>query len=97
MRTPFCDRAGAGLETGLVARNVATLVDPPSRDGHELRPLTADEVAVLLSAIKGDRLRALYVTAIGLGLRQGELLALQWRDISVDAGTVTVRHTPPAR
>jgi integrase len=33
------------------------------------------------------------MAAIGLGLRQGELLGLRWADVDLDAGTVTVRHT----
>lgn len=74
-------------------RNVATLVDLPARVDHELSPLSADQVATFLDAIDGDRLRALYVSAIGLGMRQGELLALRWSDVDLDAETVTVRHT----
>ena len=35
----------------------------------------------------------LYLAPLGLGLRQGELLALRWQDVDLDAGTVTVAHT----
>ena len=35
----------------------------------------------------------LYVTALGTGLRQGELLALRWEDVDLDAGRLRVRHT----
>jgi integrase len=38
-------------------------------------------------------LAALFVAAIGLGLRQGELLALRWEDVDLDRGIVMVRHT----
>jgi integrase len=55
--------------------------------------LSADEVAILLDAIEGDRLRALYLTAIGLGLRQGELLGLRWADVDLEGGMMAVRHT----
>ena len=40
-----------------------------------------------------DRLGPLYAVAIATGLRQGELLALRWPDVDLDAGTLTVRHT----
>ena len=41
----------------------------------------------------GTRLEALYVLALTLGIRQGELLALRWRDVSFDRGTVTISGT----
>jgi integrase len=48
---------------------------------------------LFLDAVRGDRFEALYTTAIATGMRQGELLALRWRDIELDARTVSVRHT----
>ena len=50
-------------------------------------------MATLLQSIEGDRLEALYVAAIGLGLRQGELLGLRWSDLDLDSGTLTVRSS----
>ena len=32
-------------------------------------------------------------TAVALGMRQGELLALRWSDVDFEAGTISVRHT----
>jgi integrase len=84
---------GRALKSGQVARNVAILVDAPARVDHEISPLTVDQVATFLDAIEGDRLRALYVAAIGTGLRQGELLGLRWADVDLDAATLAVRHT----
>jgi integrase len=48
---------------------------------------------MLLGAAKGDRLEALYITAIGTGLRLGELFGLQWADLDLKASTLTVRRT----
>lgn len=84
---------GRALKSGKVFRNVAALVDAPPKANHELSPLTADQVATFLDSIEGDHQRALYVTAIGTGLRQGELLGLRWADVDLDAGMLTVRHT----
>jgi integrase len=84
---------GRALKAGRVVRNVATLVDPPAKAKAELTPLSADQVATFLSHVAGDRLEALYVTAIGLGLRQGELLGLRWSDVDLEAGMLTIRHT----
>ncbi len=84
---------GRALKSGRVVRNVATLVDAPARASREIRPLTAEQVGTFLANVDGDRLAALYVTALGTGLRQGELLGLRWQDVDLDAGTLTVRHS----
>jgi len=84
---------GRALKSGKVARNVATLVDPPGKVERELAPMTADEVVRFLDAVQGERLRALYIAAIGTGLRQGELLGLRWSDVDLDTGWLTVRHS----
>jgi integrase len=81
------------VKSGRVARNAATYVDPPARAKNELRPLTVEEVGVFRQALAGHRFEALFLTAIGTGLRQGELLALRWQDVDLEAGILTVRHT----
>jgi hypothetical protein len=48
-----------GVERGavawsLLARNVATAVQPPALSHHEVNPLSLDEARQLLSAAKGD-------------------------------------------
>jgi integrase len=72
--------------------NVCTLVDPPAKAHVELRPLSADEVGVLLDSVAEARNGPLYVVAIGTGLRQGELLGLRWSDVDFDSATLTVNH-----
>jgi integrase len=47
----------------------------------------------LLTAARGDRFYALYVLALTTGMRQGELLALQWRDVDLDAATIAVQRS----
>ncbi len=83
---------GQALKWGLVARNVATLVDAPRVEHKALRPFTPDEAQKFLEAVKGDRLEALYSVALSLGLRQGEALGLRWDDVDLENGTLTVRY-----
>ena len=71
---------GRALKQGKVQRNVCTLIDPPARARRELQPLSREQVHVLLDGIRGDRLDALYVAALGTGLRQGELLGMRVTD-----------------
>lgn len=78
---------------GLVARNVCNLVDVPRMAEHEMRVLDRDQVRRLLDAVQGERLAALYMLVITTGMRQGELLALRWRDVDLDRRTVAVSAT----
>jgi integrase len=78
---------------GMVSRNVAKLVDPPRVPKHEITPLTPEQARQLIEASGDDRHLALYVTALGTGLRQGELLGLRWEDVDLESGRLRVRHT----
>lgn len=78
---------------GLAQRNVAHLVKSPQPTHHEMATLSAEEVRAVIDAARGDRFEALYVLAVTTGMRQGELLALRWRDVNLDAGAVQVRAT----
>jgi integrase len=55
--------------------------------------LTPEQVRDLLVAAQGDRLEALYVLALTTGMRQGELLALRWRDVDIDRSVLQVTAT----
>lgn len=85
---------------GLVARNVADLVDPPRPEHKEMQPLTPSQVGEFLRAARDDRFFALYVLAIATGMRQSELLGLTWRDVNEADALVYVRqqliYTPGA-
>jgi integrase len=76
----------------MVTRNVARLAEPPRVPRREVRPLSPVEARRFLDAIRADRLEALYLVALGIGLRQGEILGLAWSDIDFEGATVTVRH-----
>jgi integrase len=77
---------------GLLARNVATVVQPPALPHHEVNPLSVDEARQLLLAARGDRMEARWVIGLSLGLRQSEVLGLWWEDIDLEAGTLRVRR-----
>ncbi len=78
---------------GLVARNVADQLKGPRMRQTEMHTLDLQQSRALLEAARGDRLEALYVLAITTGMREGELLALRWRDVDLDAGALQVRGT----
>jgi len=76
----------------LVRRNAARLTSTPDGAFSERRSLTAAEAGALLGAMRGDRLEALVVVGVTMGLRPGELTGLSWRDVDLEAGVIHVRR-----
>lgn len=80
---------------GLIPRNPVLTVRSPQVRREEIKPLSGSEARAFLQAASeaGDRLEALYILAVHCGLRQGELFALKWEDVDLDARTLQVRRT----
>jgi integrase len=78
----------------LVATSPMTKARRPSRRGGEVADRehvpSTDEVVALLAQVKGSYLEPMVQVMIGLGLRRGEVLGLQWRDIDLDTMTVNI-------
>ena len=79
------------MRWGLIARNVAKLVKPPRANRAEVQPLDPHQARQLLHTVQGHRLEALFTVALAIGLRPGEALGLQWQDVDLEAGTLSVR------
>ncbi len=77
----------------LVPHNVAEAVTPPRPVRREVAPLTSERAQSLLDAARGDKLEALYILAVTTGMRQGELLGLQWKDVDLEGGTIKVNQS----
>lgn len=60
-------------------------------EDEEIQVLSFAEQRRLTAAADGG-LRVLLLTALGTGLRQGELLGLKWTDIDLKAGRLSVRR-----
>ena len=93
------DALDTALRWKLVTRNAALAVDKPRVKKTEMRFLNSEEVLVFLARAESDRLYALYLLAIFTGMRPGEMYALQWDQVNLDAETILVTHTfdPKAR
>ena len=75
---------------GLVSRSVAKLVTPPRVVTPEIEPLTTQEARQLIDALGEDPLAPVYEVALSLGLRQGEILGLQWDHVDLEERTLRV-------
>lgn len=75
-----------------IAWNPCDGVDAPRVERKEMRSLDAAAAAALVKACSENTIGAAIVTSLGTGLRRGELLALRWGDVDLDAGTLTVQR-----
>jgi integrase len=77
----------------LIPFNPAADVVKARPDEREMAYLTGPQAKLFLAAARPCRLYALFALAVGSGMRQGELLGLQWPDIDFDRGTVAVQRS----
>lgn len=78
------------MRWGLVARNVATLVTLPHIPQVEITPLDPQQARIFLEALAHERLQALFLVPLAVGLRPGEALGLCWQDVNFATGTLTI-------
>lgn len=84
------------LRWGLVVRNVADAATPPSASAAKpptMRTWTADDLRRFLEHIREDRLYAAWHVLAMTGMRRGEVLGLDWRDLDLEAGRLAVTRT----
>jgi integrase len=81
----------AAAET--VSRNVASVIKPPKVEANEIEILTADQIAVVLSALKGHALEPIAVLALATGARRGEILGLRWGDVDFETGEIRIERS----
>ena len=80
------------IKSGILERNVSTLVDLPTHRVKEKPQLSAVEVQRILAAARGDRLEALFTVGLSTGCRISELLGLQWDHVDLDSGSIHITH-----
>jgi integrase len=75
-------------------RNPAAEVERPRfRVSDDIDAFSPEEVHALVRAAGSEQDACLYLTAAFTGLRLGELLALQWRDVDFAGETIRVRRS----
>ena len=77
---------------GAVARNVASMVDAPRVKASELEILAPEQLRAALRCLRSPELDPIADVALGTGLRRGELLALRWQDVNLDAAVLRVEQ-----
>jgi integrase len=88
---------GAAVKHHRLTRNPAATASPPTAKqarAPEMHAWTAEQLAGFLGWSAGSSLHhAAWRLLAYTGMRRGEALALRWRDVNLDAGTVSVRRS----
>jgi len=77
------------VRDGLIARNPASLVQRPAKDSTEAMFLDIEQLKALIAKAEGPMRVPVLILAV-TGIRRGELLALRWSDVELEAGTLSV-------
>jgi integrase len=80
------------VRRGYLSRNPAQLARTPSIEEDEVEPYSLDEIKRIFAAAADQRNGARWVLALVLGLRQGEVLGLQWPDVDLERQMISIRR-----
>lgn len=88
----------SAVRNGKLLRNPAELASPPSAKearAPEMHPWTAAQLSAFLTWAGENRpdIAPAWRVLAYTGMRRGELLALRWRDVDLDAGRIHVRRS----
>jgi integrase len=89
MLTVLSTALTTAMKRGLVARNVAQLIDRPAIEHREMSTWTPQQVERFREHVRSDRLYACWLLTLA-GWRRFEVLGLAWSAVDFDAGTVSV-------
>jgi integrase len=84
---------GHALQWGVVNVNAASTVSPPPVASEEVQILSPAVQQTAIEALRGRAIFPVAVTALGTGMRRGELLALRWRDVDLERGIARVERS----
>ncbi|MCP1844403.1 integrase [Bradyrhizobium sp. USDA 4524] len=74
----------------LIPRNPADAVDPPKVDWKPMQTYDLSQTAELIEAVRGTPIFIPTLLAVLCGLRRGEICALRWRNVDLNAGQISV-------
>ena len=84
----------AAVRKGLLATNPVDLADKPKIPPRDVTEdvWTPEHIAAFLDSTRTDRLAPVWQTACMTGLRRSEMCGLQWRDLDLDGGVLSVKR-----
>lgn len=86
------------LKQGYITRNYCSLVTMPKVESENISTekeivfFTPEEQKNFIASLDKHRNKALFVLALGSGLRLGELMALKWEDVDLENNIINVNR-----
>lgn len=85
-------------DEGYILKNPCNKITIPNKDikksdKFNIDYFTEEEIKQLKKAFKNHKLEPLIITALGTGLRQGELLALKWDNVNLEEKYLEVKES----
>ena len=81
------------VKWSLIPRNVCDAVEAPRLPmKSKFTTLTKEQAGKLLTEATGDRMEAIFVTAVTTGMRLGELFGLEWLNVDLDGSYLQVKN-----
>jgi integrase len=82
----------SALNEAVCQELVASLARPPRPPQRLIEPLTPEECSLIPGCAPRFDLLAVVAIAVGMGLRQGEILGLRWQDVDLERRTLKVQR-----
>jgi integrase len=76
----------------LIASNPAASADPPRVERTEVQILDPAQIKTVVAVLRGRWIHPIVILALATGARRGELCALRWRNIDLEAGRVAIEN-----
>lgn len=80
------------IKEQLIKFNPAVAVKLPKQEKKEVEALTVEQVKAFMEMARQTRHYTAYLVELSTGLRRGELLALKWKNIDLEEGTLQVKE-----
>ena len=80
------------VKEGLITMNPAIGCKLPPKKAREMQVLTHDEMQRFLIQAKHDGYYEIFLLDLSTGLRRGELMGLQWKDLNFSTGELRVER-----
>jgi integrase len=81
---------GQAMLWQLLIRNPCDAVDPPKVERAAMTTYDLRQTGELIEAMRGTRLFVPTLLAVLLGMRRGEIVALRWKNVDLDAGQLAI-------
>jgi integrase len=91
----FSAALNRAVEQQLLARNPAQVLRKrlPQNERRDMATLTAEQSEQLLDALQSTSLYWPVLIALATGMRRGEILALRWRNVDLDRGSIWIAES----